>query len=252
MNETLFSDKSPRQRGGGSWLLPLGLLIVFLICAAMWLLPSTGHPRWVSDRMQSSNHLKDIGLAMHNYYDTYDEFPPAYTVDKDGQPLLSWRVLLLPFMEEEELYEKFQLDEPWSSEANRELISQMPEVYTSPFFRDSRSEGETPYLAVVDQHDEHDWHTVLMPGKSRTFAQITDGNSNSAMAIDDPTHRVTWTKPADWDPLELLALSTFGENETHGIHVLLADGSVRLIDQARVEQLDGMIYCDDGRLPSSR
>lgn len=246
MNETLFSDKSPRQRGGGSWLLPLGLLIAFFFCAAMWLLPSLTHPRWVSYRMQSSYCLKDIGLAMHNYHDTYDEFPPAYTVDKHGKPLLSWRVLLLPFMEEEELYEKFHLDEPWSSAANRELISQMPEIYTSPFFRDSRKEGKTPYLAIVD---EHDGHTVLLPKKSCSFKDIIDGSSNSAIAIDDPAYLVTWTKPDDWDPLELLVLSSFGENEMHGIHVLLADGSLTTIDQKNRERLVGMIYCDDGRIP---
>ena len=74
------------------------------------------------------NNLKQIGLAMHNYHDARGRLPAAYTVDKDGKPLLSWRVLILPYTEEAALYKEFHLDEPWDSEHNKNLIARMPAV----------------------------------------------------------------------------------------------------------------------------
>ncbi len=79
------------------------------------------------------NNLKQIGLAMHNYESTFGTFPPAYIADKaTGKPLLSWRVAILPFLEQDALYKQFHLDEPWDSAHNKTLIARMPPVYRSP------------------------------------------------------------------------------------------------------------------------
>ena len=83
-------------------------------------------------RSQCINNLKQIGLAMHNYHAMHKTFPPAYTVDKAGKPLLSWRVLILPYLEQDALYKEFHLDEPWDSEHNRALIDRMPATYRCP------------------------------------------------------------------------------------------------------------------------
>ena len=77
----------------------------------------------------SVNNMKQIGLAMFNYACQYKTLPPAYTTDKNGKPLLSWRVLLLPYMDEDGLYKQFHLDEPWDSEHNKPLVAQMPQTY---------------------------------------------------------------------------------------------------------------------------
>ena len=69
---------------------------------------------------------------MHNYHDTYGTFPPAATTDGADKPLLSWRVAILPFLEQQPLYEQFHLDEPWDSPHNKTLIEQMPQVYAIP------------------------------------------------------------------------------------------------------------------------
>src|SRR5262249_21670890 len=74
-------------------------------------------------RMQSSNNLKQFGLAMHTYLDQHGTFPPAAIYDKDGKALLSWRVLLLPYIEADPLYKKFKLDEPWDSAHNKKLLA---------------------------------------------------------------------------------------------------------------------------------
>ena len=85
--------------------------IVALVLIAL-LLPAVQSAREASPRTNCKNNLKQIGLALHNYHDAYGSFPPAWTTDADGRPLLSWRVLLLPFLDEAPLYEEFDLTEP--------------------------------------------------------------------------------------------------------------------------------------------
>jgi hypothetical protein len=77
---------------------------------------------------QSQNNLKQIGIAIHNYHDTNNKMP-ADIVDKDGKAILSWRVLLLPYLEEEPLYKEFKLDEPWDSKTNKALIERIPKTF---------------------------------------------------------------------------------------------------------------------------
>jgi hypothetical protein len=167
------------------------------ILAAMGL-PGIGAAREAARRVESTNNLKQIGLAMHNYHDTFGAFPAGYNADADGKPLLSWRVHILPFVEEGQLYEQFHLDEPWDSPHNKELIAQMPEVYRSP---NSRAEpGKANYLGIGGADGIF---VRPKPGdKSGTkIMQITDGTSNTIMAVEVPDESaVIWTKPGDFAP----------------------------------------------------
>ena len=100
-------------------------------------LPEKGN-RTAKDRAVSARNVKQIVLAVHNYTDTYqDKLPPAAIREKDpnpleGKPLLSWRVLLLPFLGEDRLFREFELGEPWDSEHNKKLVEKMPKVFHSP------------------------------------------------------------------------------------------------------------------------
>ncbi len=95
-------------------------------------------------RSQCVNNEKQIGLALHNYHARHNAFPPAYSVGKDGAPLLSWRVLILPFLDQNDLFREFHLDEPWDSPHNRTLIAKMPVTYRCPVERaDLAGEGKT-------------------------------------------------------------------------------------------------------------
>ncbi len=238
-----FASRS--RRDGKAWV-KLAIGIALMLGAIYLLLPSVSTPRWVHRRMSSQNNLKQIGLAMHNYYDTYGELPPAVVTGEDGTPLYSWRVLLLPYLEEKELYEQFDLQQPWSSEHNRALLDKMPSVYESPCSPDTPEvKGQTPYRAIVDSDAGR---TVLKSTAGGSFREVTDGTSNSAMVIDDPARLVQWTKPEDIDALELLALTPIDENEIRCINVLLADASVRTIDEERRSELVPMVFCNDGRM----
>src|SRR5207244_4506816 len=74
---------------------PIGVCV-----AAMCLLPSTRMPREASRRSVCVNNLKQIGLALQNYHDDFGCFPPAYIADENGRPMHSWRVLILPYIEQ--------------------------------------------------------------------------------------------------------------------------------------------------------
>lgn len=97
-------------------------------------------------RQQSLENLKQIALAMHNYHDTHGYFPPAASSDKNGKPLLSWRVLLLPFLDQNNLYKQFHLDEAWDSPHNKKLADMVLKVYTIP---GQKERGKTYYQVFV-------------------------------------------------------------------------------------------------------
>ena len=148
-------------------------------------------------RYQSMNNLKQIALAMHNYYSANKHFPLPASRGPDGKPLLSWRVLILPYIEQDALFKQFHLDEPWDSPHNRTLVDKMPAVYRLPI---SRSEaGRTNYLLPVGNG------ALFDADKPTEFKDVTDGTSNTIMVVEvDDQHAVVWTKPEDWafDPKE--------------------------------------------------
>src|SRR5262249_25771193 len=110
-------------------------------------LPAVQAAREAARRNASMNNLKQIAIALLNHHDTYKRFPAPSIKDKEGNPLLSWRVKILPFIDENELYKEFHLDEPWDSDHNKKLIARMPKVYASP--NAPNQNGTTVYLGVA-------------------------------------------------------------------------------------------------------
>jgi hypothetical protein len=100
-------------------------------------------------RKTSADNLKALMLAMHNYHDTYRHFPPAVVHGRDGQggPPHSWRVALLPFLNEHKLYNEYRFDEPWDSEHNKQLLAKMPSVFRSPL--DAQDSTNAAYFGLV-------------------------------------------------------------------------------------------------------
>jgi hypothetical protein len=141
------------------------------------------------------------------------------SVGKDGKPLLSWRVYILPFVDENALFQQFHLDEPWDSPHNRTLIDKMPSVYRLPMSKTEK--GRTNYLLPVGNG------AVFEADKPTEFKDIKDGLGNTIMtvAVDDE-HAVIWTKPEDWsfDPKDpTRGLGRFAEGS---INLGICDGSV--------------------------
>lgn len=143
-------------------------------------------------RAESQNNLKQILLAMHNYHDSIGHFPGDIT-DKNGKPLLSWRVAILPYIEYDALYRAFKLDEPWDSENNKKLMAQMPRPYRCGF--EPKGTTKTHYQGFAGKG------TVFEPNAKIMLQHILDGTSNT-IGVIEAGPAVEWSKPADipYDP----------------------------------------------------
>jgi hypothetical protein len=96
------------------------------------LLPAVQSAREAARRAQTQNQFRQVMLAMLTYESVRRTLPPQAICDDDGKPLLSWRVAILPYLEEGGLSNQFRLDEPWDSDHNLRLVEQMPAVYADP------------------------------------------------------------------------------------------------------------------------
>jgi hypothetical protein len=188
------------------------------------MLPAMQAARFSARRVQSSNNVRQIQLAMLNHEAAFKKFPDRTIRDKNGKPLLSWRVKILPFIEQKNLFDQFHLDEPWDSEHNKELIAMMPAIYRNP----DRAEidNKTNYLLPVGKG------TMWEGDEGLKIQQITDGTSNTLMIVEaNEDKAVIWTKPDDLDvdmdhPKE--GLGDFRDM----ILVGFCDGSIRMLSKS--------------------
>ncbi len=183
------------------------------------LLPAIQKVRTASKRMVSMNNMKQIALAMHNYHDVNGHFPPPAITDKNGKPLLSWRVAILPYIEQDAVYRQFKLDEPWDSEHNKKLLAQMPPIYAP--VKTATKELFGTYYQVFNGKG-----AAFEAGEKITLPSIPDGTSNTIMVVEaaDP---VPWTKPDDlpFDPPK--PLPKLGAEFPDIFLAAFCDGSVR-------------------------
>jgi hypothetical protein len=166
--------------------------------------------------------MKQLALAMHTYQDTHGKLPPAVVYGKYGEPLYSWRVLLLPFIEENALYREFHLDEPWDSPHNLALLPRMPRTYAAP---GSKAARLPPDHTVC--------HVFVGPGAAfegreglRLPDDFPDGTSNTILIIEAGAP-VPWTRPEDLAFTPDGPLPELPRLFRDGFRVGLADGSMR-------------------------
>jgi prepilin-type processing-associated H-X9-DG protein len=209
-------------------------VLVLLIGAVLFLLPQFSRVPPPEGRTATQNRLKNIVLAFHNYHSDLRGHLPDDIRDREGNALLSWRVAILPYIEEGELYKEFKLDEPWDGPNNIKLLAKMPMLYA-------------PVLAKVEPG--HTFfqcfkgpHAAFRPGNPRalTGADFPDGRSNTLL-IAEGGEAVPWTKPIDLDFDPDGPLPPLGGAFRDYINVAFADGNVRSIRKEK-------IHCD--RLPA--
>jgi len=192
------------------------------------LLPAVQSAREAARRAQVMNTFKQVMLAMHMYESTHGRLPAQAICDADGKPLLSWRVSLLPYFEEGNLYEQFRLDEPYDSEHNLKLLERMPAVYADPSApAEQAARGLTTIQVLAGKGT-----TFSAPDKGPKLAQISDGTSRTLAIVEAlPANAVPWTKPDDieFDPDEPLA-GVGNPRRPGGMFVGgMLDGSVRML-----------------------
>ena len=188
---------------------------------------------------RSANNLKQIALALHNYHDVYGRFPPAAVCDKKGNPILSWRVLILPFIESNELYQQFKLDEPWDSAHNKKLLAKMPRTYAMPETPNEKNH-ETYYRVFVGNGSGFDWVRGI------AIVDIKDGTSNTLMCVT-ADKAVPWTKPdeLEFDP-EKDMTKLLGAHVNGKVQFAMFDGSVRTFSKIPSKEILNALITRDG------
>jgi hypothetical protein len=170
---------------------------------------------------QSMGKVKNIATALLAYHKDKGKFPPAATLSKEGKPLLSWRVQILPYLGHNLLYKQFKQNEPWDSEQNKKLIRRIP-----PSFRETQDDlnkGTTPFQAPVGLA------TIFPPGGTGTNSiQIINELSNTIMIVKVPEDKsAIWTKPEDWEIDVNLSAKDLLKGFTNAIVFACADGEVK-------------------------
>jgi len=229
-----YLASSPIAKDGNSLRLAVklptgaGAIVSMGAIGVALLVPAVQKVREAAGRTQSVNNLKQMALAMHVYHDAKRVFSPAAICDANGKPLLSWRVAILPYIEHNQLYQQFKLDESWDSEHNRKLIAQMPPIYAVPAA--PAKPGETHYRVFVGGGAGFDL------AKGTRITDITDGTSNTIMIVE-AADSVPWTKPEELVYDAKKPLPRFGNFYGSGMFlVALFDGSVRTLSGKVTEQ----------------
>ena len=208
------------------------------ILAALFL-PAVRSAPEAARRSQCANNLKQIALALQNYESVYHSLPPAYTVDTDGKPLHSWRTLILPYLEQQSLYEKIDLSKPWDDPANKEAYETRLSVYQCPSANCPPS--HTTYLAVVAPSG------CFRPTEPRKMSDITDDHNLTLMVLEvDSEHNVPWMSPTDASEQWILNLGNVARlPHPGGVQAVCVGGNVLFLRSAlRAATLRALISID--------
>jgi len=197
--------------------------------AAVWLLGlDIGFflPTWrETGSIRCQNNLKNIALAIGQYEQVFKALPPARTVDADGRPLHSWRTLILPYLEQEDLYRSIDLTKPWDDPANAAALATPLSIYRCP---DAGPPGTTCYFASTGPD------RAMAPDRPRPLAEIADPPGGVLLLFEaeaEADHAVPWMTPWDGEPSEFLRAAPYSRPpHGGGSNAAFLDGSVRFLD----------------------
>lgn len=235
--ETIESQLTPKREGKSLKLEFKNEIATMGVLTGM-LLPAVQAAREAARRTQAANDIKQAGLAFHNYHDANGHFPAQAIYDKKGKPLLSWRVAILPYIEQKALYDQFHLDEPWDSDHNIKLMDRMPMVYRNP---SSAEESKTNFLAVTGKG------TAFDGKKGKSYSDFKGGTSNAIMFVE-ANKFVPWTKPEDFEVDWDSPSQGLGGIRPGGFQAGLADGSVQFFPSVMAEDsIKALFRINSGR-----
>lgn len=180
-------------------------------------------------RAMCAGNLRRIGLGMQRYHQRHGCFPPAYLTDRSGRPMHSWRVLLLPHLDEQAVYDRYNFDQPWDSPSNRALADLINPVFRCRADRQGQP-SETSYVMIVGPG------TISEGATATRVADIKDGTSRTIMVVEASDSGIHWMEPRDLRADRISfgisdgTLEGVRSNHRRGAHVLFCDGSVRYLD----------------------
>lgn len=192
----------------------------------------------VSDQARPNEPLLKLHAGLEAYYAKHNAWPARAIRDNNGTPLLSWRVALLPYLGEEELYKQFKLDEAWDSLHNKQLLARMPAVYASRW-------NDRPWLTRF-QVFAGDGAILNLRNGSRK-ADVRDGLATTVLLVEAPERLgVHWTKPHDLPFQPRLPDGLFSGGKALSLPVLTGDGAVRNLYNKTEPEIRPLITRDGG------
>ena len=221
----------------GRWLgavVVFGLVVGFV---ALCVLPNVRMARSTPRTASCRNNLANIVIALHNYHDVYKSFPPAYVADENGKPMHSWRVLILPFLEHQALYDQYRFDEPWDGTNNSQLAADL-KILMCP--ADQRGiAGQTSYVAVVGPG------TAWPGAKSVALSDIKDGAGSTILIVEVNNSGIHWMEPRDLDASQM-PLAINAKPAAKGASPGISSGHPGVAQAARA---DGSVFAIDDDTP---
>jgi hypothetical protein len=174
-------------------------------------------------------------MALHRYHEEHNCFPPAYVVDENGRPMHSWRVLILPYLDRQDLFEQYHFDEPWDGPNNSRLADQALDVFNCPSVMHKNGKVTSPmtnYVAVVGQE------TAWPGNRPARIADFTDGTDNTLLVVEMINSGIHWMEPRDLQFSEMAptinSKSKPGISSIHnggGAFSVFADGHVWFLNE---------------------
>ena len=222
----------PKPSGRGQTLVVMfviasALVLMLIACLGILvalLMPAVAASRDATRISQTRQQLMQIGVAIQHYHAAYHQFPPAFTIDVNGRPTNSWRVLLTPFLQESKRWQAWDPQRRWDSPVNARLGSPAPQVFTSPMVQSPPTNTETHVFAV--RHPSG----VIVDGETIMFSDVADGLENTIMAAYLPHHTTHWAAPEDIS-LERLQDELANVSSVEPVILLFASGAVTKIDE---------------------
>jgi hypothetical protein len=236
-------DRSPFQFSMRSLLVLTAVVAILGVLGVRWF-RAAQQEQEIRRSRPCSRQVKNILFAFHFYHEEHGHSPPAYIADANGNPMHSWRVLILPYMGDDgaAVYSAYRFDEPWNGPNNRKLAAKVAEMYRCP----NRPPGENPlltdYVVVVGPD-------TAFPGtETVTLTDFPDGTKNTILIVEIENSDIHWMEPRDLRLEDLsFAANQEGTPRVAGPHAAgpvagFADGSVsRLHESLRPQTLRAML-----------
>jgi len=233
------------RRQLGKQMIGVGIVLATPLGAT---LPIVGASRASLKRSSCINRMHGVQLALQGYHSVHGSFPPAYIADESGRPMHSWRVLILPELGAQDLYDKYSFDEPWDGPNNSKLHAQIMSLYRCPADEPSANKTETNYVVVVGPR-------TMFPGEDPVKqSDIHDGTSNTIMIVEVANSGIHWMEPRDLHVLQMApavnpaAGQGISADHLGAAHAVFADGSMHRLNEERLtpKKLDALLSRDGG------
>lgn len=163
----------------------LAVVLIFRVA-----IPAATQMRTNSLNRASLDKIERIVQALNLYHDQHGSYPPAYFTDDKGKPTHSWRVMILPQLDRNDLYQQYNFNEPWNSPGNVNVTTRMPDVYRNEI-DNSPGSTSTNFAAVVGKR------TMFPHEKSTTRTQALDDRDTILMVVEIHGMGFDWTDPSE-------------------------------------------------------